>query len=396
MFKEIYKIFFLSFQLIQKKIVIYIILSIQMIISIIVFIGIVGKVQVISDSQKIIETLNRTNNLYSLTPFFLYSSGTMNSDWIQDILNLKEIESIGEYRTGIYLVNGTVKESIEYGDSILNIINIDLVDGEWFNKHNMATDYIPVIAKVGSYKVNDVIVLSNSNKTYKQKAIVIGTIAKDEYILTLSSGGSSVSYLDLIDFCKADLILPHSKMTGYHDIKNREDNTIANLFVFSKEGVSDDRLKGILEEYGSVSSVNQMKQEYISRNREYFRYYGVALLIFTLISSVGIAGINGIINVMNQKKFAIYFIIGLTAKQCAFIEAIRTGILLIATYVSTILIVYNTKIIDNFHNSMKINFTLWCLIFIYLILIYMITSWYFIKKLTKENLIEVYKKNQYF
>jgi hypothetical protein len=233
---------------------------------------------------------------------------------------------------------------------------------------------------------------SNDGKPIYYQGKIVGTISHSAYVLTFNAGGSenasSLSYL--VSKANNILIMPTSKF----DVNNTSFITEESaMIIFGSKTATHSIIKNALGEFGAISDIDVMKRNYYNEIISFLIANGTIFLVFALLSIAGIGGINGIQNIENEKKFAIYYILGLTNKKCAIIEAIRSFLVIGFSFVTAI-IVYQIPAVANYIGSanIQVNILTFVFVFIYLLFIYLITSSWFIIKLTKSNALEVYRK----
>lgn len=120
---------------------------------------------------------------------------------------------------------------------------------------------------------------------------------------------------------------------------------------------------------------------------------GTAFLFFLILVLAGIGGNNAIQKIQNEKTFSIYYILGLTTGKCAQIEALRGLIIFVLSFIAAF-IAYNIPQIRAVmsYGDIIINTLTFLFVFIYLILIYLISSVVFVYKVLKLNPIVLYRK----
>lgn len=142
-----------------------------------------------------------------------------------------------------------------------------------------------------------------------------------------------------------------------------------------------------------MTSVATMMENYATELKLFFTTNCIVLAVFTLLTIAGIGGINSMINIKNENRYIVYFLYGMTMKQCARIEALRSGSLIVTSYLFLVVGFYLSPIHTWFPiNKYKITGGTFLIILIYLSLIYMGTSIPFVAKLGKKEGMKNYKQ----
>lgn len=383
----------LSIRLIWKRKYTYLLLMFQMIVSTIIFVSLVGKMQNIVDSRNVANIFNSENSLY-FTPYTYYDTNEFD---INEVLK-KDCN----YRIGkVFNLNFKTEHSESvfaygYNDTIIDYTNIELVKGEWFNKDKQYK-YIPIISVGQKYPVGHIISLQTLQNNKSFNCQVIGTIKENEYITTFMSGGSkgNASLENIVSNANADFIVPFNcnqyLSFGENDMEFYNNN-YGNIIIYEKS----DELKicSKLSQFGEVSKIEEMIENFRNDNRDYFLSNGIVLIIFTMLCIAGIGGINSMLNIENKRRFSLYFMCGMTSKMCGLVEGLRSGVVVITSYIISICIFKYTNCVNLFPpNLYSINSETFFYIMIYMAIIYAITSVAFIMKYKKQNLIEIYREN---
>ena len=148
----------------------------------------------------------------------------------------------------------------------------------------------------------------------------------------------------------------------------------------------------LLLEYGHATSIDDMLVNYEKSINDELLIYSVICTVFSILTIVGIGGNNGIQNIINKYDFIIYYMLGATQKTCVLTEAIRSGIVIILSYVIAIMIYHLVPTLFPI-SANHITLQTWTVILIFLLVIYAITSGVFLYRLSKNNLISSYKES---
>lgn len=376
----------------------YILLSIELIITSIVFLALIGKMQYGYDSKEIAYTFQDSNAFYFVPHMFFAEKEKA----IGDVLK-KECDF--EYQLGeVYNIivsneTGEIITAYGYNDAIIDCVDLDIKKGTWFRDGidtEIGKEYIPVISMDPQYTVGEIITISNDTSSVEEKAYVIGEIDKNSYVLTFITGASRdfAKLSDFISQSNAQLIIPveSSNYRTFNELNVANQSKQLGTIIIAKDDDIHNQIYEICNDYGSVSNISVMKENYRKDMNDFYITNGIVLLIFTLLTLVGIGGFNGIQSLLNERTYTIYYMLGLSRKKCMLIELMKTIFLIIINYV-IIVILYFWKIQHFFDaSSYKITWLTFVIIFIYLLSICLLTSVGYVYQLGKKNLIQVYKK----
>lgn len=390
------KIFILSLQLIWKRKLSFLLLVFQIIVSSIIFIGMIGQVQMIVSSYSTANTFDNTKAYY-FSPYAFNMDQNINIESIaREKLN-KNVTTGTAYEVLLYDRNETQYYCYGYNDTLLSYVNFELIDGNTFENHK-STELMPIISIGNQYQVGEEFEFVDESNRLIAKGQVVGTISKENYIINFNSGSSIdfSSLMDIVSVPYADFVIPvNSQLYCSFDTEKYSDYTIKqNCELIFANNTNTDTVYDELCQYGSVSSINIMKDNYVNKINNELTTNGIILLVFTLLTLAGLGGINGIQSIENKKLYNIYYILGITSKKCSLIEAIRSFILMLLSFTLVLSLYYLTPLKELFNSyTYKIDWFTFFMTFIYIALIFLITSCGFIYKLSKENLISTYKEN---
>lgn len=385
----------LAWDVVSKHIKSFLILVLQMVLSSIILLSMVCKVESISNERKIVDVFQEDEAYYFTLPSY-YSEMPFDYKSIIDQVGVKYKESsITEL---VFLGDENTKEIDGYSDDLIMHANVSMKTGEWF-RTDVDCDRVPIVAIGDQYAVNDEIEFKNANSGEKYIARVIGTIDYEEYVMRFtSSANSGKSALNMIvgkarDCC--DFIAPYESSI-WNCFKYGDSEVVkqqrGEMIIF-EEHVSDEKVMSVLEEYGCVSYIKDMKYNYNQSNNEFLLTNGIVLCIFTLLTLAGIGGVNSMINLQNQRRYTIFYMYGMNNRQVAIIEALRSGGVIVISCL-LLMVLFKWTAIGGIVTEDKrlLNFLNFFFVIGYMIAIYVITSFPFVYKLCKENLIEMYKK----
>lgn len=368
------RLIIIAFRLIMKKKLGVSLLIFQMIITAIILITLLGKIHHIYESYNIIDIFSKKDAYY----FNLHSFYEPEKFDLKAILQKKAKISfdIGKIVELSVSTNGSgVIPAIGYNDELLKSVSINMESGKWFDL-NKSYNEIPIIAIGERYKTGQIVYLSKS----KIKALVIGTIGKGSF-LPAANGFSSSGLSDienLVSNVRYDFIIPYDcKKIPSINLKSVEYGYLQNFFlIMDKDNyIKNNNIDKYLSEYGQISSIEIMKENYFNRLQDFFTENGLVFLIFSITTIVGIGGINIISSLENEIRYVVYYVYGMTKKQYLLIEIIRAGFQLVLGFSLTLGIFYLTPLKRGFSGVMfTINSITFTIVFAYFVLIYIVSS----------------------
>ena len=355
----------------------------EIIISSLLFVSMAGELVALWKSAGIVNVFQNTNSYY-FTPFTYYSPEFKIENYLTE--DEKAGARIAEIHDIVFkLESGEICSAIAYDSVMISNILVDIESGRWFSKEDEEDEKLVAIAVGDFYEVGDVLQLEND-----MEVRIIGTVSKSAYIVRMmnssSSGNASLAALVSQAFV-ADFIF-------LYETDNAFENVICEsscLIEVNDLTVENDILLN-LEQFGDITSISQMKENYMRDTRDYFIINGILLCIFSFLTIVGILGNNGIWYIKNQKKYVVYYMLGLSNRKCKVLEALETSFVIGVSYmIFAILYVLFFREYLMLKDS-GLEGLLFLLLLFYFAIIYVITSYIFIKKTGHIDIIELYKR----
>ena len=389
------KLFILAFRLLWKRKTTFFLLILQVIISSVIFIGMIGELQMIYSASDAANTFSNENAFYYL-PYAFNSEQNIEIEKISTE-KIDESARVGQaYDVLLSDEAGNTYSCCGYDDTLISYFDFHLLDGISFSDYD--DNYLPIISAGTNYKTGEIINFTDIDGEDNISGKIIGTIANDSYVVNFSQG-SNTDYSDLgqiISVSYSDFIVPvDSEKYPSININKYSDYAMkqpGELVVFD-DGVNKSDVYDELCNYGSVSDIDTMKINYTDKIKNDMLINGLILLVFTILTLVGLGGINGIQSIENRRIYNIYFILGISRKKCALIEAVRNIALLLISFIAVLLIYNLTPLNLCFSvDTYKINWLTFLMTFTYISLIFIITSSGFIYRISKENIISAYKE----
>lgn len=381
------KLFLVAFHMAHKKSWTILLFMIEMLLSSVVLMSLVGQMLSLHKSAQITSAFNG-DNCYYFSPRTYYDPDFSIEDYLSD--DEKKNIQIGS----VHIFSAKTKETqsvriIGYNNFIIERARMKMDSGTWFTDRKC--DRIPLITVGNRYSVGQQIEFWDGTK-----GEVIGGIAKDSYIVSFQSSASSgkASLQNLISVpTSIDFIAPFQSekymSLSDHIISNE---LIEQSQVIAVENVQEQgQIVKSLKKYGDVSSIEQMIKNFEVENKNYFLINGIVFLVFTILTIVGIGGLNGIWSVENDNVYTIMYMLGLHTKTCMLVEAINTFTVVGVSYLAFFLLSHwlaKSILPKGVHYGNGI----WIAILVYFLLIYALTSVSSIVKAGKRNLMELYKR----
>lgn len=389
------RVLILTVRMINKDRWSYVLLIFELVLTSIIFLPFVGKLQAEMATKNIINVFNDRNACY-FNPYEFFDVEKNNIKKILQKDGCSDLE-VGEISDiSLEMSNGKELSAYGYNDTIIDFVRLSLSQGSWFEKQEK-DDCIPIISIDPKLKMNDIVEFAGSDDTSKVKGKVIGVMSREEYVMTFNSSGNN-DFSKLSDFVsspEADIIVPY-QCKNYKSFteKNIEEGSYQpGKILMTKKEKSLDKIIKICHQYGSISKINKMKENYQKDKRDFYISNGIVLAVFSLLSLAGIGGFNGIQSMLHERMFTIYYMLGLSKRRCMLMEGLRTFLLLIVSFGSVLILFYLLKFNRLFNaDEYRMNGITFSIVFLFLCLICFVSSVGYVEKLARKNLIEVYKK----
>jgi hypothetical protein len=383
----------ISIRLLAKQKRAFIVLVLETVFSILMLLGLIGKLQTVVNTMFINDSVIKTNSFYLYAYPYVMAENKMPEEFYRKVDEVEGSKGVGVISDLPAYAGQKVYSCILYNDTIIGNIELPLKEGEWFLSETDSEDSIPLIYIGDNFEVGDTVDISFGSKSNRvRKTRIIGTMPLNSHIISFANGGSvnNSSFGDMSYKVRQELfIAPESCLDQSELVMRMEQN---GKLMFFEPNVSDDEVYKAFQDYGAVTSVARLESLHWEEVRVFMIRNGIVFLIFALLTVFGIGGQNGVQYIKNKRQFAIYYMLGMTSKQCACIEAIRAFLLLGLSWggsavVLRIKAVRYTLLSDDVTAD---GYT-FAIVAAYIILIYMITSVFFIRKILKSNPIESYR-----
>lgn len=391
-----------TFDLLLKHFKHNLILIFQLIITFLILLGFIGKVQYILITENITHTFDSSNAYYYYP--YSFTSEEFSAEKILSDNNISDV-NVGTVYYMLVECDQSEKIAVCYNDTIISHTRIDLSTGKWFDKIDYTDkNTIPIIAVGDAYNINDKITFTDINGQ-KTNAKIIGTINKDENILTFDSGATaSVSSLEFFiskPYC--DFIVPFNSTTipslsENYDMGKKYGACVESNgeVIIPKNNASNINFENIFKMYGTIVSLDEMTQNYIEDTNSELLVNGVILVVFILLTAAGIGGINGMQSRLNQRNYIIYYMLGMNRHNCALTELFRSNIIVLLGFLASVSIYSFEKIRYMLYpiDGVFINWFTFTFAYLTISLVSCIISLKYVLKLGQGDLIEYYKNRE--
>lgn len=363
-------------------------LAVEIILSSVVLLGMAGRLIFIKDAIQITETF-QGEDAYYFTPRSYYSPDFEVESYISPRLREKYEKS--EIHTVEYeKKDGAFLNAMVYDDFLIDHVEIAMEAGVWFTEYE--GEAVPAVVIGGGCGAGEYIELKNG-----QSCLVIGVISRDTYVAAFeqsaSSGMASLENL-VASNVGYDIIVPCAG-SRYGSIRGglAEERQPSEIFVIKDKGAAR-ALQEELLQYGDISSIDEMKQNYAADNRDFGITNGIIALVFLVLTMVGIGGLNGIQSLKNAKIYAVLYILGLSRRKCMILEAINTFVVIGVSFLVFLLVDDKIAPLITPVRSGKIYGWMYGGIVLYFALIYLLTSFSSIRAAARCDVIELYRKEK--
>lgn len=384
------KLFIVTARMMKKRRKTILLLMAEMILSSVVMASLVGQMLFIHKSSRIVNAFNGFD-CYYFTPHFYYDPDFYIGDYLSDEekasteLGTTHIMSVKTEQHGL-------RHAVGYTDFVIDRACVEMEEGDWFNTADCSN--IPLVAVGDEYKTGEQVTFENGST-----GTIIGTVRKDSYIISFTHSGSSgnASLSDFISLpSEAGFIVPYQS-EHYQSLPEEViEHDMANFsqIVYIRNPDMKSRVTGTLKQYGYISSIEEMENNFNEENRDYFITNGIIFFIFMILTVVGIGGINGIWRVEDEHAYTVMYILGLDTKKCMVIEALKTFTVVGISYLF-FLAVYRWLLDSVLPVGISAE-SGWipAVTFLYFLVIYAVSSASSILNAGKHNVMELYRRKE--
>lgn len=292
----------------------------------------------------------------------------------------------------------TPLSALGYNDVILQHCRLPLQEGSWFEDAPQNGE-VPAISVTGAYAVGDVLSCTQNDGTPLTLRI-IGRLDRHAQVLAFKTTGSAnaISIEDFLTRPNCDLIVPLASarfasvaLTG--DDAQPDDGLLASAQILQipQDELTPQEVAERLRPYGTCVPLTTMVENFRADMTLETTTYGVLNLIFTVLTLVGLGGNNAMQNMMNERQFVIYYMLGAPQKRVVRIEVLRSGLLLGISFLFFVLL---SLFIPSLYpaDTHLLTGRVYLQSVGYLILIYLLSSGLFLVRLGRANLMEAYQK----
>lgn len=322
----------LAFQLLKTNWKSYIVLVLQLVISMLLFTILCCTLRYYGHADSVVRPAMDQNALM-FSPFmsegsFMSQQGETEANWkgvVQEFSKTKPVETDGFFHLSASLheidARYTPYQIFAYTDSMVKRGGVPLSEGEWFTQEKLPDGSVPaVLMNPGKFKCGDRFTME-----MKQGEVcpvtVVGVKQTPAYYYTVD--GFTKSY----SICAAKAQIPTFILPLDLFPKQAITEGVGMLYHLASPEAAQ-QLKAQLEDHGYVYGGQDLIEEYEKDLHSDITNNTVMFTLFSLLTFAGFCGINGLQDRKNRRKFAAYYMTGQTKKQAAGIEALRSGLVL--------------------------------------------------------------------
>ncbi len=246
------------------------------------------------------------------------------------------VQAVGTVDMGWGSCNDTGCTIAVYNDGILQRYAPELQSGSWLNVEDEAADGIfpAVVSQEIGLRVGET---GNVRLTAGRTVCirVIGTLKRPTQYL-YPSGSASPAYFAADSVISQDpAILLRARDTAQNEALRSLSpfRTAANLFIFLRPETTNAQCGKALEEwnrYGEITPAASLVATYKENTHTMIAGGIITFGIFLALAVTSILSSNVIQALRNRKLFTVYYLLGMDWKQSVYIEATRSGLLLLS------------------------------------------------------------------
>lgn len=379
----------------KNKKIINVLMIIQVFITIVTSNLLIGTLQQSNYILKVTNDSELSKALYFSALPRIINSRNDSSDLINnEIAQLSQVKAIGKslYTYATMPEINTLVDFYIYNNDLINSFKLPLLKGKWYN-NNFTDNEIPIIiskAINSKYKIGDTILVTSRDKYSKKVNVqfkVTGVFDNSNFMLKLGAGGEQLGLNSIFQKNKYFAVIPDGSYLKRMEVF---DDYGRVLFLNNTSDEACNEVITQLKDIGSVNKISDMTNIYKSRNEEQVLKEFVMCLILLVLALTGIGGNNILMQIFNEKEFAVYFTCGMRWNECVLITFINNIILLILPTTAGYLLL--TK--SNWHilDQMIINSNNFIFTISIMLLIFVITSVQPLYRLYKTEPITVIRR----
>lgn len=379
------KLTFCALKNMWKNKLIYSVLIFELILVEIITLSFGAKCVGISKSREICNVFNDTNMYYFMKYRFT------NKD-LREVLSADTRHKVQVVDIPCMVLEDGENEYTAYGynDLMMNHTKCNLVEGVWF--HQYKGENIPVITAESSLPVGETIKVGKGRNQCLLE--IIGRISEESYIFSSKAGASNnLASLDsFITHPDVQLIIPFQS----ENIKSIKENNTSSydvdnpkMIFLSDVGVKE-KFVNQCKAIGSLTDISQMRENYDKTIENELIVNLLIMIVFVIISIVGIVGFNGMQSAKNRKMYVIHYFCGGKNMDFVFIEITKNACVILLSIVTFLIMNAQFGFLDGDKLSVVSNTTM-TLSFTVLLLICVLASTWYIRKIGKEKWINNYK-----
>ena len=373
----------LIYRLIKKRKGSLVLLAIEIIISSIVMLSLLGKIVYSYENKELAKSFDG-KNMYYFSPYSYYED--FDTKKLLDDNKVKNTKVCINHQLELKLKNGETLDALGYNKVMLEKMKLKILNG--VNINNYKGTNTPIIGVGKKYRIGDKLVLSNG-KICEVVSIIDDNSSVVNFNKFANSGRSSME----------DIIAPIKGFSIIMPFDEKYDNSFVEYDAPQESQMIyfDDDPKTIeksLKDYGDLTSMEDMQKNYIKDKEEFLYTNGLIGIIFFVLTITGVGGINYIQSEKNEKFYTVMFMLGMSKGKCMLVEAANTFIVIGVSFIAMVLFGGSIAEVTSPNATGKLEIWMYILIMAHLTLIYLISAVPFIRKSSQINVIELYKKNR--
>lgn len=381
-------VFILACRLIKQRFINIVILAVELALACIVMMGIFGLMLDKLSYGTLASSLADEKNFYFVA-FGCYDKSFNILDCFPEDETVEA--SFSEVKTGaVNSVTGLYLHFLSYDDFLLAAMDIQKrpEDFSCYEKDG----FIPAVGLDSLFEKGDII-----ETVQGDKIIIFDTFDSNRKVFSFSHYSSKTIFsIDSLvsNVEETKLIIPQMYLNENWQLHSTY-FTPCGVVSINADSQKRQELVDLMTDFGSVIPANELSLNFEKERRNEILTNVALLIVFTIIATVGIIGINNLWLKKNEKRFAIMYISGMNGKMhwlIVMLESITVFVLGFTLFVIGLLC-FKSKLLPFDFGKALLPIILF--VFVFLALIYWLTSYRSYNSTLEKNLIEIYKRDNY-
>ena len=358
-------------------------------------------------AQLFVFITNHLDNIRAMNELPVQNTSVLNiftyydtDDVIMKIESDESIESVGRVYTGAVSCENRICNLAVYSDAIVTYYRPSLSTGMWFSDIPEQTTPIKqaVISRSLGYDIGETITIRMDDQQ-TEIVQVIGILKEPTQYLFPNGGASPQHFSANLIISQDPVVMIQEKdcnvlPTSYIP---KESGISENVFVFFNPEAPDEAIDATMARYGKYGEFSRMNLLIDNfNNKSYIMVWGGLLffLVFFLLAITSTLSMNIIQQIDNQKRFTVYYLLGMNRRQMRVIEITRILLLELIVMGLTILAGRCGLLMLEWMTAARIGL-FYGLTFLISILMFTSVSAGFWKVMTQNDITDSLKKLQY-